>query len=129
MIPVTVNLKKYHKLLSSKQTFHQLLRIQEQIQAQKMEPKLQVAFGFLAIVTSFYYLSFSTCAALFTSIITFKLAKMILNQDKNPFEHDSRKARKPYITDQRQRDKVIKQSFNIDKVPLGLDAIVIGMYH
>ena len=93
-----------------------------------MEPKLKVAFGFLAIVTSFYYLSFSTCAALFTSIITFKLAKMILNQDKNPFEHDSRKARKPYITDQRQRDKVIKQSFNIDKVPLGLDAIVIGMY-
>ena len=94
-----------------------------------MEPKLQVAFGFLAIVTSFYYLSFSTCAALFTSVITFKLAKMIFNQDKNPFEHDSRKARKPYITDQRQRDKVIKQSFNIDKVPLGLDAIVIGNHN
>jgi len=45
----------------------------------------------------------------------------------NPFSTDDRKPRKPYITDQRQRDDVLKQSFSMKKVPQdGLDAIIIG---
>jgi hypothetical protein len=34
----------------------------------------------------------------------------------NPFEKDNRRPRKPYMTDQRQRDNVIKQEFEIGKV-------------
>jgi hypothetical protein len=34
----------------------------------------------------------------------------------NPFERDARRPRKPYMTDQRQRDNVIKQEFEIGKV-------------
>lgn len=44
----------------------------------------------------------------------------------NPFSQDDRKKRRPYVTDQRQRDKVLKQSFSADKVPEDLDAVVIG---
>ena len=44
----------------------------------------------------------------------------------NPFKYDDRKPRRPYITDQRKRDEIIKQSFSPDKVPDDLDAIIIG---
>ena len=44
----------------------------------------------------------------------------------NPFKFDDRKPRRPYITDQRKRDEIIKQSFSPDKVPDELDAIIIG---
>ena len=44
----------------------------------------------------------------------------------NPFAVDDRVPRKPYITDQKRRDHVLKQSFAIEKVPTQLDAIVIG---
>lgn len=47
-------------------------------------------------------------------------------QTPNPFAKDDRKPRKEYITDQKKRDAIIKQSFHIDKVPKDLDAIVIG---
>ena len=30
------------------------------------------------------------------------------------------------MTDQKERDKVLKQSFSADKVPADLDAIIIG---
>lgn len=30
------------------------------------------------------------------------------------------------MTDAKERDKVLKQSFSVDRVPSGLDAIVIG---
>ena len=45
---------------------------------------------------------------------------------RNPFAEDERTARKPYVHDQKQRDKVLKQSFNIKLVPDKPDAIVIG---
>jgi len=45
----------------------------------------------------------------------------------NPFAVDDRKPRKQYITDQRKRDEILKQSFSMQKVPtVGLDAIIIG---
>merc|ERR1719259_1450549 len=44
----------------------------------------------------------------------------------NPFKKDDRKPRKPYIQDQKQRDKVLKQGFSMDKVPENLDAVIIG---
>jgi len=45
---------------------------------------------------------------------------------RNPFLEDDRKRRRPYILDQRKRDTILKQNFNIQKVPEDLDAIVIG---
>ena len=45
---------------------------------------------------------------------------------RNPFETDARKPRREYITDQKERDAIIKQNYNADKVPSDLDAIVVG---
>ena len=45
---------------------------------------------------------------------------------KNPFESDARRPRKEYIIDQKERDAIIKQNYNADKVPSDLDAIVVG---
>ena len=44
----------------------------------------------------------------------------------NPFAEDDRKQRRPYITDQKARDAVLKQGFSKSKIPENLDAIVIG---
>ncbi len=44
----------------------------------------------------------------------------------NPFKFDETKQRRPYELDQKERDRVIKQSFSPEKVPKDLDAIVIG---
>ena len=44
----------------------------------------------------------------------------------NPFSTDTRQPRRPYIHDQKKRDAVLKQGFSMDKVPDGLDAIIIG---
>jgi all-trans-retinol 13,14-reductase len=44
----------------------------------------------------------------------------------NPFSKDARSPRKPYVTDQKKRDGVLKEKFDIRKVPSDLDAIVIG---
>merc|ERR1711970_1213777 len=48
------------------------------------------------------------------------------SQPPNPFEKDDTKPRQPYVTDQKKRDAVIKQGFNINNVPENLDAVVIG---
>ena len=45
---------------------------------------------------------------------------------RNPFAKDDREPRKPYITEQRKRDEVLKQAFAPEKVPQDLDAIIIG---
>ena len=44
----------------------------------------------------------------------------------NPFDQDERKPRRPYITDQKKRDQILKQPFKMDQVPQDLDAIIIG---
>ena len=84
-----------------------------------MEPKLVVLFGCLSIISALYLLSFKICVAIFALLITVKLIQHFVNRDKNPLAQDARKPRKPYVIDQRKRDQVIKQSFNIDKV--GID--------
>ena len=50
------------------------------------------------------------------ALVTTKVFKRYFNAEKNPLAEDSRKPRKPYIIDQKIRDKVIKQSFSIEKV-------------
>ena len=50
------------------------------------------------------------------ALLATKIFKRYLNAEKNPLAEDSRKPRKPYIIDQKLRDKVIKQSFSIEKV-------------
>jgi len=44
----------------------------------------------------------------------------------NPFAADARQPLKPLELDQKERDRVLKQSFSPDKVPDQLDAIVVG---
>jgi len=44
----------------------------------------------------------------------------------NPFVQDERKPRRPYITDQKKRDQILKQPFKMEQVPQDLDAIIIG---
>jgi len=47
-------------------------------------------------------------------------------QAPNPFKEDATKPRQPYVTDQKRRDAVIKQGFNINSVPENLDAVIVG---
>merc|ERR1712130_300439 len=51
---------------------------------------------------------------------------MLKPRTRNPFSKDERKPRKGYVHDQKERSKVLKQGFSKDKVPEGLDAILIG---
>ncbi|XP_064109904.1 all-trans-retinol 13,14-reductase-like [Macrobrachium nipponense] len=44
----------------------------------------------------------------------------------NPFEKRCTAEIRPKVIDQKQRDQVLKQGFSKDKIPDGLDAIVIG---
>ena len=46
----------------------------------------------------------------------------------NPFVQDERKPRRPYITDQKKRDQILKQPFKMEQVPQDLDAIIIGTF-
>lgn len=88
---------------------------------------------FLALGSSFclyvfpYHISLATILA-GIAIFYFLVRDSRRNKQKNPnpFAEDSRKPRKPYVHDQKKRDEVIKQGFNIEKVPKDLDAIVIG---
>ena len=54
---------------------------------------------------------FVAAAVLFT-----KLTLKPSSPSRNPFESDARKPRKEYVIDQKERDAVIKQNYNIDKV-------------
>lgn len=45
---------------------------------------------------------------------------------RNPFREPCTVRTTPLVTDQRERDRVLKQNFSPDKVPPELDAIVIG---
>ena len=54
---------------------------------------------------------FVAAAVLFT-----KLMLKPSSPSKNPFESDARKPRKEYVIDQKERDAVIKQNYNVDKV-------------
>ena len=63
-------------------------------------------------------------AALFLIVQIIRWA--IQSKPANPFSEDTRQPRKPYIHDQKKRDAVLKQGFSLDKVPEGLDAIIIG---
>lgn len=67
---------------------------------------------------------FVTLATGFLIIQVFRWSR--LAKARNPFAKDDRQKRRPYITDQKKRDQILKQSFHPDKVPTELDAIVIG---
>ena len=56
----------------------------------------------------------------------FRLITWIIQWYNSPFAYDRCKPRLPYIVDQSQRDKVLKQHFSIEKVPSNLDAIIVG---
>ena len=66
----------------------------------------------------FMYFRFSLTIyiGIFVALLATKFTQRYFNAQKNPLAQDSRKPRKPYIIDQKLRDKVIKQSFSIEKV-------------
>ena len=112
----------------------------------KMEPKEIVLTGVIATIFALYFLSFrfwkyayifQNCwitnnrnlisyfilylyfrivIGIFVALLATKFTQRYFNAQKNPLAQDSRKPRKPYIIDQKLRDKVIKQSFSIEKV-------------
>ncbi|XP_022085438.1 putative all-trans-retinol 13,14-reductase [Acanthaster planci] len=51
---------------------------------------------------------------------------MITSNSPNPFAKDTRRPPQPLETDHAVKDKVLKQGFTAQKIPEGLDAIVIG---
>ncbi|XP_045626187.1 all-trans-retinol 13,14-reductase [Procambarus clarkii] len=57
-----------------------------------------------------------------------KIIKFIASRicSPNPFKKNTCTNVKAKVTDQKQRDAVLKQGFSLDKVPENLDAIVIG---
>ena len=67
-------------------------------------------------------------AIIILAVIGLTQIKSWLSQSNvpNPFENDCRKTRKPYIHDQKERDKVLKQGFAQSKLPENVDAIVVG---
>ena len=58
-----------------------------------------------------------------THVLTVKYVQIIIAFHTHT--HSKRKGH-PIVTDQKQRDAVLKQSFSMDKIPPQLDAIVIG---
>ena len=50
------------------------------------------------------------------ALLVAKLRSKPASSSKNPFESDARKPRKEYVIDQKERDAVIKQNYNLDKV-------------
>ena len=55
-----------------------------------------------------------------------KLVKAILSSSSNPFARDTRRAPKPLVTDQSERDKILKAPYTKKSVPENIDAIIIG---
>jgi len=66
------------------------------------------------------------CAALVAALL--KALGYFDNKPKasNPFTHDTTTTPKPKVIDQKLRDAVLKQGYSVEKVPLDLDAVIIG---
>uniref|UniRef100_W5N6B4 Amine oxidase domain-containing protein n=1 Tax=Lepisosteus oculatus TaxID=7918 RepID=W5N6B4_LEPOC len=59
-------------------------------------------------------------------ILGFALYSRLFANSASPFSRDAVRPPAPLVTDQKQRDKVLKQGFSADRVPAELDAVVIG---
>ncbi|XP_033367522.1 MAGUK p55 subfamily member 2-like [Parus major] len=55
-----------------------------------------------------------------------RVAHRLLAPSGNPFSGPPLEPPRPLVTDQRARDRVLKQGFSVQRVPAQLDAVVIG---
>jgi len=99
-----------------------------------MNPSLKQSLAFLctlAFVTVRFSLSWKVVIVPAISYVLYVLTKYVgwlfWSNAPNPFEEDCRKSRRPYISDSKTRDAVLKQGFRPNKVlDKTWDAIVIG---
>ena len=77
-------------------------------------------------VTSSYFTIALTILLTILSFLIWRVRAYLKSVGPNPFVHDSRRVPQPIILDRTARDKIIKQGFTAKKVPVDLDAIVIG---
>ncbi len=57
--------------------------------------------------------------ATISAYLVFRVVRSQIFGSPNPLAGDGRKPRRPYVTDQKARDKVLKQNFSIEKVQKG----------
>jgi hypothetical protein len=81
-----------------------------------MGPQETVAIGLSIFSLSVFCLPLRIWLSLLVGFLGLKVYQLYSHMGPNPFSVDARKPRKPYIIDQKQRDAVIKQSFNQSKV-------------
>ncbi|XP_067088656.1 all-trans-retinol 13,14-reductase [Osmerus mordax] len=65
-------------------------------------------------------------AVICAGLVAFLLKYAFGTSGPNPFDIDTREPLKPLVTDKKEKNKVLKQGFLINKVPENLDAIIIG---
>ena len=92
----------------------------------KMRPENQALLNLFIVIIALVLLSLKTFLSLVVLYVSYNVYQIASNMQDNPFKDDKRRPREAYVTDQKKRDSVLKQSFAISKVPENLDAIVIG---
>ncbi len=91
-----------------------------------MKPQLEAILKLTWLIQAPFWIPIKLYLIGTITYLIFQFGKLYFHMGENPFAQDSCQPRKVYITDQKQRDKVLKQSFLPSKVPDNLDAIVIG---
>ena len=91
-----------------------------------MRPENRALLNLFIVFIAFALLSLKTFLSLVVIYVSYNVYQIASNMQDNPFKEDKRRPREAYVTDQKKRDSVLKQSFAISKVPENLDAIVIG---
>lgn len=90
-----------------------------------VEKFVQFLVSFIAN-SSYSFIALTIFVAVIIPLIILRIHSKIGNRGANPFAFDCRRSPEPLVSDQAQRDKVLKQGFVSRKVPENLDAIVIG---
>ena len=81
-----------------------------------MRPENQALLRLTIAFLAFCYLSLKTFVLLSISYIAYNVFQIFSNMEDNPFRNDNRRPRDPYVTDQKKRDAILKQSFASSKV-------------
>ena len=83
-----------------------------------MRPENQALLNVFLVFTAFALLSLKTFVSLLVLYVSYNVYQIASNMQDNPFREDNRRPREAYVTDQKKRDAVLKQSFAISKVTL-----------
>ena len=81
-----------------------------------MRPENQALLNVFLVFTAFAVLSLKTFVSLLVLYLSYNVYQIASNMQDNPFRDDNRRPRAAYVTDQKKRDAILKQSFAISKV-------------